>query len=167
MALVLEPSAEESIVLTLFDLANHLAKNGERMAAREGLTVRQWMVLLQVAGDPNFPEASLSEGLGGEVTASQIASDRGVTRANVSALISALVEKGVLQQTESEGDRRRKQLRITSAGRRALERLEVDRRGANRALFSGWTQEQLDELLAMLEGCRARLTPNAADAVAV
>jgi hypothetical protein len=50
-------SVEESIVLTLFDLSNHLGKLGEGLAGRAGLTTQQWLLLLQVAGDPNFPAA--------------------------------------------------------------------------------------------------------------
>ena len=50
-------SIEESIVLTLFDLANHLSKSGELMSREIGLTVKEWILLLQVAGDPNFPVA--------------------------------------------------------------------------------------------------------------
>ena len=46
--LALSESAEESLILTLFDVANHLARNGEAMAAQEELTSQQWMVLLQI-----------------------------------------------------------------------------------------------------------------------
>jgi len=41
-------------VLSVLDLSNQLGKLGEGLAAHAGLTTQQWLVLLQVAGDPNF-----------------------------------------------------------------------------------------------------------------
>lgn len=159
----LEPSLEESIVLTLFDLVNHMTKNGERMAGLADLTVRQWIVLLQVAGDPNFPAlpgTAPSEGSGAReesITASEIAAERGVTRANIGAVVATLLEKGLVEQTEMPDDRRRKGLSVTAEGRARLEAIEAERRRANRALFAGRSPAELESLRAMLAECLERL----------
>lgn len=152
------PSLEESLVLILFDVVNHLAKNGEAMAVEAGLTARQWMLLLQVAGDPNFPSAEGGNDAPTEALASAIADARAVSRANVCAQVSALITKGMLEQQEDAADRRRKVLRVTAKGLAALAELEPTRRRANRALFGGWKRAELEELLAALQTCLQRLS---------
>lgn len=151
-------TVEESLVLALFDLANQIGKLGEELAAREGLTTQQWMVLLQVAGDPNFisPETGLRSPEVG-VTASEIAEARGVSRANVSALVAQLLRKGLIRQEAEPGDRRRKALLITGAGREALARLEPARRLANRALLADLSAGERRQLLTALQACLRRL----------
>ncbi len=152
--LELSESAEEALILTLLDLANHLARNGEAMAAQEGLTTQQWLVLLQIAGDPNFP-ASPRGGAqqvtrGSEtdgVLASEIAAARGVSRANVSTLVTPLLRRQLIRQTDDPEDRRRKRLTLTAAGREVIERLEPLRRGANQKLFADLKPAVKKELL--------------------
>ncbi len=160
--LELSLSTEESLILTLLDLANHLAKNGEAMAAQEGLTSQQWLVLLQVAGDPNFPsprrgaqrQRAREHGADG-VLASDIAAARGVSRANVSSMVSPLLRRKLVQQTDDTADRRRKLLTLTPTGREVIERLEPLRRRANQKLFA-----DLDPAAkkALLRHLRHRLT---------
>ncbi len=151
--LELSESVEEALILTLLDLANHLAKNGEAMAAQEGLTTQQWLVLLQIAGDPNFPAAGprtparRADG----ALASEIAAARGVSRANVSTLVAPLLRRRLIRQTDDPRDRRRKRLNLTAAGRRVIERLEPLRRGANQKLFADLEPAVKKELLRRLQ----------------
>lgn len=153
------PSIEESIVLTLFDLVNHLTRNGEKMASANGLTVQQYLTLLQIAGDPNFPKAKSAQRRDSEgVLASEMARARGVSRASVSAQVSSLVRKDLVRQVEEPDDRRRKMLFVTAAGDTALAAAEPARRAANQALFRSWSGDQLSGLQAILEDCLARLT---------
>ena len=118
-------STEESLILTLLDLANHLTRNGERLAQQEGLTAQQWLLLLQIAGDPNFPRLGAPAETGTAVLASNIAAARGVSRPTISALVSSLVHKGLVSQAEDPGDRRQKALDATPAGLAALDRIET------------------------------------------
>jgi len=153
------PSIEESVVLTLFDLVNHLTRNGEKMAAASGLTVQQYLTLLQIAGDPNFPHAGgARRGRGEGVLASEMARARGVSRASVSAQVSSLVRKELVRQVEEPDDRRRKMLFVTKAGDSTLAAAEPGRRAANQALFRPWSGDQLGGLQAILEDCLERLT---------
>ena len=157
--LQLNLSIEESIVLTLFDLVNHLTRNGEEMAAAIGLTVQQYLTLLQIAGDPNFPETKGVDRVAGEgVLASEMARARGVSRATISAQVSSLVRKGLVHQVEEPDDRRRKRLFVTAVGYSTLKSAEAPRQTANRALFRPWTDPQLRTLKAILDDCLARLT---------
>lgn len=156
----LASATEESIVHALFDLANHLTRRGERLAGEAGLTTQQWVVLLQIAGDPNFPRAPKVRPDG--VLPSEIAAARGVSRATVSAVVAALVERGLVEQTSDDEDKRRRRLRITAAGDRVVGALDPMRRRANRRLFAPLSAAQREELLTLLRQCMASLEALAA-----
>jgi DNA-binding MarR family transcriptional regulator len=149
----IDESTEESLVLTLLDLANHLTRNGERIARKEGLTAQQWLLLLQIAGDPNFPRSGAPAEAGTAVLASSIATARGVSRPTISALVGSLLQKGLVSQAEDPGDRRQKALRATPEGLAVLERIEPARRRANKALLAGFGPSQTSLVLRVLRSC--------------
>lgn len=145
---------EESIVLSVLDLSNQLGKLGEGLAAHAGLTTQQWLVLLQVAGDPNFhaPAGRTVVSPGG-VLASEIALARGVSRASVSTLVAQLLAKDLIRQDAEASDRRRKGLSVTAKGRAALARLDASRRRANRTLLGELDADERAVLLRALRAC--------------
>ena len=147
-------SVEESIVLAVLDLSNQLGKLGEGLAAHAGLTTQQWLVLLQVAGDPNFhaPDGQAAPSKGG-VLGSEIALARGVSRASVSTLVAQLLGKGLIRREAEASDRRRKGLSVTAKGRAALARLEASRRRANRTLLAELAAKDRAVLLHALRAC--------------
>jgi len=154
----LNRTVEDSIVLTLFDIANELGKLGNGVSSRAGLTTQQWLMLLQIAGDPNFAVPNDgSERNGSGIMASDIARARGVSRANVSMLVAQLLRMGLVNQAEQPDDRRRKHLAITDAGRRALADIESARREANQNLFASLTPTERRKLLRSLRACLERL----------
>ncbi|HNU09263.1 MAG TPA: MarR family transcriptional regulator [Pyrinomonadaceae bacterium] len=150
---------EEALVLTLLDLANQLNKLGEDVAANAGLTTQQWLVLLQIADDPNFPiplympRRTQSAG----TLASDIALARGVSRASVSVIVTQLMKLGLVRQEEEQGDRRHKRLFLTESGQQTIAALEEDRKKANRELFVDLDESELDALLVSLRKCLGRL----------
>jgi DNA-binding MarR family transcriptional regulator len=151
-------TTEDSIVLTLFDIANELGKLGDGLASQAGLTTQQWLLLLQIAGDPNFatpPDSPPREGQG--IMASEVARDRGVSRANVSMLVAQLLRMGLVVQAEQPEDRRRKQLILTEAGRKALAGIQAARHEANENLFASLSPAQRTQLLRSLRACLERL----------
>ncbi len=147
-------SVEESIVLSVLDLSNQLGKLGEGLAAQAGLTTQQWLILLQVAGDPNFhaPVGRAALSAGG-VLASEIAFARGVSRASVSTLVAQLLAKGLIRQEAEAGDRRRKGLSVTPKGRASLAQLDASRRRANRTLLGELGVKERAVLLHALRAC--------------
>jgi DNA-binding MarR family transcriptional regulator len=149
----LTESTEESLILTLLDLANHLTRNGERIAREEGLTAQQWLLLLQIAGDPNFPGLGAPAEAGKAVLASTIATARGVSRPTISALVGSLVEKGLVVQAEEPGDRRQKALRATPEGLAVIARIEPARHRANKALLAGFEPSEISLVLRILRSC--------------
>jgi len=141
-------------VLAVLDLSNQLGKLGEGLAAHAGLTTQQWLVLLQVAGDPNFyrPDGRALISTGG-VLGSEIAEARGVSRASVSILVAQLLGKGMVRRLPEAFDRRRKGLSITAKGRAALARLDASRRHANRVLLAELGGKERAALLRSLHAC--------------
>ena len=141
-------------MLAVLDLSNQLGKLGEGLAARAGLTTQQWLVLLQVAGDPNFhvPAGQTARPKDG-VLGSEIALARGVSRASVSTLVAQLLGKGLVRKQSEAGDRRRKGLLITAKGRAALARLDASRRRANRVLLAELGARERAALLHALRAC--------------
>jgi DNA-binding MarR family transcriptional regulator len=146
----LAESLEESLVLTLFDLANHLVRRGEKLALTAGLTTQQWLVLLQIAGDPNFPYSERDTST--RVLASDIARMRGVSRATISAIVSSLKARALIREDPDPEDRRRRYLELTPAGAAALQAIEPARRTANRRLLG-----ELERFLRYLQSCLAIL----------
>jgi DNA-binding MarR family transcriptional regulator len=155
---LLTRSVEDSIVLTLFDIANELGKLGNGLSSSAGLTTQQWLLLLQIAGDPNFATPGDGPSRSGPgIMASEIARARGVSRANVSMLVAQLLRMGLVSQEEQPDDRRRKHLMITDAGRGALADIESARHEANQNLFASLTPTERKQLLGSLRACLDRL----------
>ena len=153
-----ETSDEEALILTLFDVVNYMTKNSEIMALEGGLTVQQWLVLLQIARDPCFPKpASPDHSRPNRMLASEIANARGVSRPNISVLVAALLRTGLVQQHDDPVDRRRKYLSITDKGLRALEQIEPVRRQVNTNLFADFSAEEMEVAGQFLRRLLAKL----------
>jgi DNA-binding MarR family transcriptional regulator len=150
-----DESLEEALILTLFDLANHLVRRGEKLAVTAGLTTQQWLVLLQIAGDPNFPYSARASNV--PVLASDIARMRGVSRATISAIVSALKDRGLIREEPDANDRRRRYLEITAAGVAALKAVEPARRAANRRLLADLDEPERKRFMRYLQSCLAIL----------
>ncbi len=144
-------STEEAIVLTLFDLANHLQRRGELLASAARLTTQQWLVLLQIAGDPNFPAAPRA------MLGSEIALARGVSRATISVVISALRRRGLIAEKVDSSDARRRLLTITGEGAAAIAQIQPARRAANVRLLAHLGKRDRERLLRALRGCLGTL----------
>jgi DNA-binding MarR family transcriptional regulator len=155
-AVELAQGLEETIVLMLFDLANHLQRRGERLAAGAGMTTQQWLVLLQIAGDPNFA-ASRARSTAAPVLPSDIARERGLSRATISAVVKALQHDGLIREERDPEDGRRKQLVVTPRGARALAAIEPARRDANRRLLAELDADDRRRLHGYLDRCLAVL----------
>lgn len=154
-ALALDESLEQSLVLTLFDLANHLVRRGEKLAQAAELTTQQWLVLLQIAGDPNFPYSERERDT--RVLASDIARMRGVSRATISAIVSALKDRELIREEPDPEDRRRRYLELTPAGATALATIEPARRAANHRLLAEFDDTERKRFLRYLQSCLAIL----------
>jgi DNA-binding MarR family transcriptional regulator len=130
-------------------------RRGEKLAQSADLTTQQWLVLLQIAGDPNFPYSE--GGADARLLASDIARMRGVSRASISAIVSALKTRALIHEVPDPADRRRRYLELTPAGAAALQAVEPGRRAANRRLLGQLDDGERRRLLRYLQSCLAIL----------
>lgn len=143
----LAESIEEAIVLTLFELATHLQRGGEALAAPVQLTTQQWLALLQIAGDPNFSSRSRAS------LASEIARARGVSRATLSVQLAALRKRGLIQERVDPDDARRRYLVLTRDGADVIDALQPARKAANLRLLGHLTVAERERFLRYLRSC--------------
>lgn len=154
----MEKSIEEQIVLALLEVANQLNRNGGVITGRVGLTTQQWLILLYLAGDPNIPQTSSTESKPKDgLLASEIADALNVSRANITNLINALLNKGLVKQQEDSGDRRRKRLALTQKARDLVEQIEPFRKRANQSLLSQLKEDERIFFLKTLNHLAERL----------
>lgn len=142
---------EDAILFTLRDLANHLERMEERLVRERGITPLEWNVLLQIAGDPNFPDTPAK---GADLLASDIAESRGLSRPHISAAVNGLTAKGLITQNPAQADRRRRLLKLTDAGKDMIKQIAPNRRKRTGLVFKGLAQSDLDTLLENMRNLR-------------
>lgn len=118
----------------------------------EGITFQQYNVLriLRGAGDKGLPTL--------EIGGRMIERTPGVTR-----IVDRLERKGWVTRDRGRQDRRRVWCRITPAGLDLLARLDEPVAATDDAIFRGLADEELDGLIAVLDGIRSRMDPGDAD----
>ena len=147
---MIKKSLEGSIILHVLDLANQLKQRGDVLCQSVGITTQQWLILLHLAPDPNLPgiEKLTAER---KILGSDLAKALNVSRPNITNLINALLQKGLVTQEEDEHDRRRKHLALTDKGKEILERLEPFRKTSNEMLFGHSSVEDQEKFLKFIQ----------------
>lgn len=147
----IEKRLDHTIVQYILDLNNSIKKKGESIAAQVDLTTQQWIVLLLLAEDPNHPYNDSVRPQ--KIMASDLADALGVSRPNVTSLLTQLVERGLIEQTEDDFDRRKKRLEITESAKGLLQAIEPLRVDANKILFEEFTNDEKEIFLSYLKRC--------------
>ncbi len=153
---MIEKSIEESIVLSIFDLANQLKKIGDEVYQKVGLTTQQWLILLHLADNPNLPFFKREKHTK-DLMASELADSLNVSRANITNLINVLLEKGLIRQYEDSKDRRKKRLTLTKKGVELVNRTQPSRLGVIMYLTEGFSTDEKKTFLKFLEACMSKL----------
>lgn len=91
----------------------------------------------------------------GPLTMVGLSRELGTTANNVTKLVDWLEAAGQLERRPVVGDRRAVELHLTPAGRDAEQRLAQAHADAVAEAFTDLSDEQLDQLTALLEGLRA------------
>lgn len=102
-----------------------------------GLTQRQFAVLLTVAQNENLSQARLVE-----LT--------GIDRSTLADLVARMIGKGLLLRRAAKDDARAKSVRISAAGRRALQSAQPGAASADKRLLGLLPSPQRKELLGAL-----------------
>lgn len=149
-------TVEESLVLSIIELAAQMTKRGDLLTQELGITTQQWLILLYIYGDPNIPFLN-SQRMKEGVFAKDIADALDVSKPNIANLVNILSQKGLITQIEDPIDRRRKRLKITDKGIEVISCMEQKRQEANQALFASLDQNERLEMLQLLHACLRKL----------
>ncbi|HAS47085.1 MAG TPA: hypothetical protein DCS93_41760 [Microscillaceae bacterium] len=149
-------TVEESLVLTIIELAAQMTKRGDLLTQELGITTQQWLILLYIHGDPNIPFLNAQRMKEG-VFAKDIAEALDVSKPNIANLVNILSQKGLITQIEDPIDRRRKRLKITDKGVEVIDRMEYKRQEANQTMFAALDQNERLEMLQLLHACLRKL----------
>jgi DNA-binding MarR family transcriptional regulator len=88
---------------------------------------------------------------------SSISDELGVTRRNVTALVDALEEEGLVRRKPHPTDRRATVIEMTSQGEQTMDRIYDEHRAAVAELFAELSEEDREELSRMLGTLREAL----------
>ena len=89
---------------------------------------------------------------------SDLESRFGITRSTASKVVSLMAQKGLVEQLSVEGDRRKKQLRLTRKAREVTQMMNEDRRHFEQMLRRGFSTEELEMLFSFLDRLHANLS---------
>jgi DNA-binding MarR family transcriptional regulator len=91
------------------------------------------------------------DGSAAECTVKETAEATGFSLPNASRTVDSLLKRGYLERREDELDRRQKRLRLTEAGRAALEQIAAARLAGLEQYTAALSAEQRDGLYAALQ----------------
>jgi MarR family transcriptional regulator, temperature-dependent positive regulator of motility len=131
-----------------YAMPGHLARRFQQIAvavflaqvdaAGYDLTPVQYAALAAISANPGIDQVTL---------AGLIAYDR----TTITGVIDRLVQKGLVERNESSRDRRARELKVTSAGRKTLSGIAPAVEAAQRTLLRGLTQKDAKELMRLLQ----------------
>lgn len=85
------------------------------------------------------------------ISPSELSDKLGITRARITAAVTALEKKGFVSRTMDAGDRRRMEISLTPAGRTHIYEKYRDLSQLARDLFSHLSQGEIESLIAILQ----------------
>ncbi len=149
---MIEKTLDTSIMLGLYETAMLLRKQNMEFVAKEGLTNQQWLILTHLAKDPNLPFL-IRQQYEEPLMASELADSLGVTRANITNLLTILMGKGLIQQIEDKQDRRKKRLVLTTSGVALIKELQPDVKLSNAKVLKGLSKNEKEQFLGYIQKC--------------
>ena len=149
---MIEKTMDTSILLGLYETAMLLIKKNVEFVAKEGLTNQQWVILIHLAKDPNLPYL-IREKHTKPLMASELADSLGVTRANITNLLTTLIDKKLIKQIEDKEDRRKKRLILTQRGEDLIKKMQPARQHSNEVMLKGLSDKDKEQFLKYIQHC--------------
>ena len=94
------------------------------------------------------------EEIGGPITQRELTQRLGIQPGSASEVIAKLENEGYIQRTPNETDRRTADVALTGAGKAAAAQAKEERTGRHAQMFSCLSEEEKNQLLALLEKVR-------------
>ena len=145
-----DPIIVRDLVISIFEMNGRLVETGNHLVRDAGLTTAWWQVL----GTLGYSPAPLP--------VAHMARNMGLARQSVQRVVDLLVERGLVRLEENPHHRRAKLVALTPAGRDALaaaeaaeaplNRLMLDRIGADRIAAAIAVMSEMDDVIARYIG---------------
>jgi Transcriptional regulators len=149
---MIKKTLDTSILLGLYETAMLLIQQNVEFVSKQGLTNQQWVILIHLAKDPNLPFLSRHHH-DKPLMASELADSLGVTRANITNIISILMDKGFINQVEDKEDRRKKRLILTARGDKLISNMQPGRMKSNAKMLLGLSDDEKKQFLTYIQKC--------------
>jgi len=156
---MIKKTLDTSVLLGLYETAMLLIKQNVEFVSKQGLTNQQWVILIHLAKDPNLPFL-IREQHAEPLMASELAESLGVTRANITNLLTILMEKKLIKQIEDKEDRRKKRLVLTTKGEDLIKTMQPDRINSNSNMLDGLTVREKEQFLGYIQKCTKNILKN-------
>jgi len=153
---MIDKNIDTSILLGVYETGNLLIKKNVEFVSKQGLTNQQWVILIHLAKDPNIPYL-IREQHEKPMMASELADSLGVTRANITNLLTALMDKKLIKQIEDKSDRRKKRLVLTNKGEKLINKMHPERLSSNAAMLKGLSKKEKEDFLKYLQKVTANI----------
>ena len=131
--------ADRDVVAGVAQLANLLNRRLAPMFERAGITPQQWGVLSVIAG-ADLP-----------LTLASIARELGVTKQNMTGMVSRLEQLGVAERLEDPGDLRSSRVQLTRRGRLTVDKVRQEYEAWVTGLGSDALARAVNRLIEQLE----------------
>ncbi len=110
----------------------------ETYAARYSLSVSQWRLICLIGCYP-------------EMSAGEVAHRGELDKVAVSRSVATLIDRGLIERTFDQGDRRRSQLQLSPKGRAILDEITPAATAYNRALMDALSNDEQQVLIECVE----------------
>jgi MarR family transcriptional regulator, transcriptional regulator for hemolysin len=135
---------KRAVALKLTVLARHLRQNFDHSVERSGLTRAKWTLIAAVAHRQGATQRILAEALE-------------VREITVGRLIDRLCDEGYLKRRPHPSDGRAYCVYLAPGAQPILDTLDEVAKGHEAAMFAGFSDSDLDKLLALLDVVAANL----------
>lgn len=107
-------------------------------AARFGISIPEWRVIANLGRHP-------------ELSANQVADRSAMDKVTVSRAVAALENKGLLERTRDDGDKRRSRLRLSEEGQAVYVEIAPLALGFERELLTALSPEEVTQLHGIID----------------
>jgi DNA-binding MarR family transcriptional regulator len=147
---MIKKNFNNSIIFHIIRLSETIKKHGDTLTVQYGITTQQWIIMLLLAKDPNI--IYLQENPSSKpLSAKDLADAMNVSRANITNLLTVLMNKNLVTQTFDGNDKRRKRIILTVEGEKIVAALESPRKKRNDDLFKKFKKEEKESFISFIQ----------------
>jgi MarR family transcriptional regulator, transcriptional regulator for hemolysin len=149
---MIKKNINASFIFHVIKLSETWKKNGDVLTKKHGITTQQWFILLLLAQDPNivYLQDNPQEK---PMMAKELAEALNVSRANITKLLTVLMQKKLITQVEDTDDKRRKRLTLTATGEKVVMELEEIRHAKNARVLNKLSKADKENMIGGLKSC--------------